>query len=113
LENSRIKMADFAAGLAPMLDRPIVDMTELKGYYQVEMDIPMEELMAIARKAGAMVPGPGGGGDASRAPADAAADPSGGSIFAAVQKMGLKLEARKVPIEQIVIDHVEKMPTEN
>jgi uncharacterized protein (TIGR03435 family) len=60
-----------------------------------------------------MIPGGGGGADAARAPADAAAEPSGGSIFAAVQQMGLKLEARKAPIEQIVIDHVEKMPTEN
>jgi uncharacterized protein (TIGR03435 family) len=113
LENSRITMSDFAAGLAPMMDKPIVDMTELKGYYQIAMDIPMEELMAIARKAGAMVPSSGGGGDAARAPADAAADPSGGSIFASVQKLGLKLEARKAPITQIVVDHVEKMPTEN
>jgi len=111
LENSRITMADFAAGLAPMLDKPIVDMTELKGYYQIAMDIPMEELMAIARKAGAMVPGPGGA-DAARAPVAAAPEP-GGSIFASVQQLGLKLEARKAPIEHIVIDHVEKMPTEN
>jgi len=111
LENSRITMADFAAGLAPMLDKPILDMTELKGYYQIAMDIPMEEMMALMRKAGAMAPG--GGGDASRAPADAAPDPSGGSIFASVQQLGLKLESRKAPIEQVVIDHVEKMPTEN
>jgi uncharacterized protein (TIGR03435 family) len=111
LENSRITMAKFAEGLTPMLDRPIVDMTELKGYYQVAMDIPMEEIMALARKAGQMVPGPGGG-DAARAPVDAAAEP-GGSIFATVQQLGLKLEARKAPLEQIVIDHVEKMPTEN
>src|ERR1017187_6148852 len=112
LENSRITMAKFAEGLSPMLDKPIVDMTELKGYYQVAMDIPMEEIMAIAKRAG-MMPGVGGGGDAGRAPAEAAPDPSGGSIFATVQQLGLKLEARKVPIEQIVIDHVEKMPTEN
>jgi len=111
MENSRITMSDFAAGLAPMLDKPVVDMTELKGYYQIAMDIPMEELMAIARKAGAMVPAPGG--DAARAPADAAADPSSGSIFATVQQLGLKLESRKAPIEHIVIDHVDKMPTEN
>jgi len=27
--------------------------------------------------------------------------------------MGLKLEARKLPIELIVVDHAEKVPTEN
>jgi uncharacterized protein (TIGR03435 family) len=112
LENSRVTMARFAEGLTPMLDKPIVDMTGLKGYWQVTMDLPMEEIMAIAKKAGAMIPGGGGGGDASRAPADSASEP-GGSIFATVQQLGLKLEPRKASLEQIVIDHVEKMPTEN
>ena len=38
---------------------------------------------------------------------------SSGSISNSVQQLGLKLEARKAPIEHIVIDHIEKMPTEN
>jgi bla regulator protein blaR1 len=38
----------------------------------------------------------------------------GPSVFAAVQeKLGLKLEASKAPIEILVIDHAEKVPTEN
>jgi uncharacterized protein (TIGR03435 family) len=48
------------------------------------------------------------------AAADAASDPgSGGSVFTAVQAMGLKLDARKETIDTIVVDHVEKTPTEN
>ena len=36
------------------------------------------------------------------------------SIFTAVQEqLGLRLEAQKVPVEMLVIDHVEKVPTEN
>jgi uncharacterized protein (TIGR03435 family) len=42
-----------------------------------------------------------------------ASDPSGGSVFASIQKLGLKLEHQKVPIEFIVIDHLGKSPTEN
>jgi uncharacterized protein (TIGR03435 family) len=30
-----------------------------------------------------------------------------------VQQLGLKLEPRKVPIDLIVIEHLEKAPTEN
>ena len=41
-----------------------------------------------------------------------ASDP-GTSIFESVQKLGLKLEARKSPLDNIVVDHLEKTPTEN
>ena len=37
----------------------------------------------------------------------------GPSVFAAVQELGLKLEASKAPIEILVIDHAEKIPAEN
>jgi uncharacterized protein (TIGR03435 family) len=30
-----------------------------------------------------------------------------------VKKLGLKLEPRQAKVEQLVIDHVEKTPTEN
>ena len=112
MEASRITMAKLAEGLSPLSDHPIVDMTGLKGNYQVTMEISMQELMAAARAAGAAVPAAApGGGDAGK-PADAASDPSG-SIFTAVQALGLKLEPRKMPLTMIMVDRVEKMPTEN
>ena len=54
---------------------------------------------------------PGAAGPAGLA--GAASDPGGSSIFDSVQKLGLKLEPRKVPVEMIVIDKIEKTPTEN
>ena len=41
------------------------------------------------------------------------ADVPGGTLFDAVEKLGLKLEARKVSIETVVVDQVHKMPTGN
>jgi uncharacterized protein (TIGR03435 family) len=35
------------------------------------------------------------------------------TIFAALQDLGLKLEKRKGPVEVLMVDHVEKVPTEN
>jgi uncharacterized protein (TIGR03435 family) len=94
--------------------RQVVDMTGLKGNYQVALDISLADLMNMARAAGMDVPGgPGGGGRAMSA-ADAASDPSGGAtMLQSVQTLGLKLESRKAVVEQLVIDHVEKTPTEN
>jgi uncharacterized protein (TIGR03435 family) len=114
MELSRVSMAQFAEMISRFLDHPAVDMTELKGNYQVAVDLTMQDMMNVARSAGVAVPRGSAGGDATVAgPAEAASEPSSGSIFQSVQLMGLKLESRKAPIDQIVIDHLEKNPTEN
>jgi uncharacterized protein (TIGR03435 family) len=113
LEAARMTLAALADTLSRFVDRPVVDLTELKGSYQVALDLSMEDLRNAARTAGFMGLGMGGGRDGARPPADAASDPGGLSIFAAVQQLGLKLEPRKAPLDLIVIDHLEKTPTEN
>jgi uncharacterized protein (TIGR03435 family) len=93
-------------------------MTELKGTYQLTIDIPMEEIMAIISKQAAaagiaLPPGAGGPGAGAGAGAPVASDPTGGSIFQIVQQFGLKLDPRKEPVDAIVVDHLEKTPTED
>ena len=114
MELSKMSMEGLAAVISRFVDKPVMDMTELKGNYQMTIQLTMEDMMNAARAQGMQIPGasPGGAASSSR-PADAASDPSGSSIFSTVQQMGLKLEARKAPIETIIIDHVEKAPTEN
>ncbi len=113
-EFGKLTMAKFAETLSQIANLPVVDMTELKGNYQVAFDIPMADLMKVAQAAGFALPGAPPAGDAGNAPANAASDPSGGNaIFESVQKLGLKLEQRKAPMETIVVDHLEKAPTDN
>ena len=111
MEMSKMTMPAFAEMLTRFLDRPVVDMTELKGTYQIALDLSMDVMLNLARTAGVGVPALGARGEAGR-PADAS-DPSGSSIFSSLQQMGLRLESRKAPVEFIVIDHLEKLPTEN
>jgi len=126
LEASHMTVATLTDLLTTFVDRPVVDQTELKGAYQVTLDLSIEDLMGVMRSrgmamgmgmpGGPMPPGamPGAGAAAGGAPSAAtASDPSGGAIFSAVQKLGLKLEPRKAPVELVVIDHMEKSPTEN
>jgi uncharacterized protein (TIGR03435 family) len=110
MENSRLAMDRFVELLARFVDKPVVDQTELKGEYQVAIDLSMEDLKSVARSSGMMnaaTAGPAAGGAAVEA-----ADPSS-SVFTSVKQLGLKLEPRKAPVEMIVVDHAERTPTEN
>jgi uncharacterized protein (TIGR03435 family) len=115
LESAGMTMQAFADLLTRFMDRPVMDMTELKGTYQIGLDLSMIDLFNAAKSSG-LVPGGaaiGGPGGPAGAAAGASDPTGGGSIFDAVQALGLKLETRKSPVDTIVIDHVEKMPTEN
>jgi uncharacterized protein (TIGR03435 family) len=107
-------MAGFADMLGNSLDRPVVDMTELKGKYDFTLDYTPEEGQGMMGPMGKMPPmtppvGHEGG------PGAAAPDPqSGPSLFTALQEqLGLKLEPRKGPVDLLVVDRAEKVPTEN
>jgi uncharacterized protein (TIGR03435 family) len=118
MEFSKLKMENFAEMLTRFCDRPVVDMTELNGSYQVAIEMSTDMMRSMAMKSGMgmamMQGGPGpGGGDAGRADAaPTAADPSG-SVFSSVQQLGLKLDPRKEAVDTIFVDKLEKTPTEN
>ena len=65
-----------------MINRPVIDMTNVEGKYDISPEVSMK----------ASTPAP--------------------SIFSAVQKLGLKLDSRKAPLNILIVDAAEK-PTEN
>ena len=106
LELTKMNTTGMVEMLGRFVDRPIVDMTDLKGRYDLTLDVGVEDMLALARAAGMSIPVRGV--DGARA-----SEPGSSSVFAAVQQYGLKLEPRKAPIELLVVDHVERTPTEN
>ncbi len=113
MEMSKVTMTSLVDTLAPLTDRPVLDMTELKGTYQIAVDLPMEDLQIIVQRQAATLGLPIPGPPPSANPADIASTPGGSAIFSAMEKLGLKLDARKAPVETIMVDHLEKTPTEN
>jgi uncharacterized protein (TIGR03435 family) len=83
--------------------RQIVDMTGIPGNYDTAIEIPLTYILALQTRQRPPVGGPG----------DVASDPVGDPLMEAVKSMGLKLESRKAPMDQFVVDHIEKTPTEN
>lgn len=111
LEITGVAMPAFAQMLSRLLDEPVADMTGLTGRYQITLDLAPEELARVAQKQSARdgigLPAP------PAQDADVATAPAGADIFEAVEKLGLKLEPRKDAVDMIVVDHVEKTPSEN
>ena len=107
-ETKRLTMATFTDMLTRFLDRPVIDMTALKGGYDMVLDLSPEDRMSMlirsAVAAGVVLP------PQALALLDGA---SGDSLSNALKKAGLTLESRKAPLEVIVVDQMQKTPTEN
>ena len=111
---SSATMKTFAEMLSVgLVDRPVVDMTGLTGTYDLAGELGLEDMIGVVRSSVSFMPIGGGGGDAGGGPAANLPDPSGSSVSRSLQNMGLKLEPRRLQLELLVIDHAEKIPTEN
>lgn len=107
-EGKKLTMAILADSLAQFLDRPVVDLTSLTGRYDFVFDITEEDYRNMLIRAGA------NRGVALPPEALRLLDTgSPVSLFHAAEKLGLKLDARKVPLDLLVIDEIHKTPTEN
>jgi uncharacterized protein (TIGR03435 family) len=94
LNGAAVPLVALAEQFSLRLGRTVVDMTGLKGSYDINLGWTSDE----------------GQLPISDAPPDSRplSDPQGPTIFTALsEQLGLKLESRKGPVEVLVIDHVE------
>jgi uncharacterized protein (TIGR03435 family) len=89
--------------------RPVVDGTGLLGEYDFKLDF------SILGLSGGMNSSITAAAEARlKQGLDPLPDDGGPTLFAAVQQqLGLKLESTKAPLDVLVIDHANKVPTEN
>ncbi|MBZ5578075.1 MAG: TIGR03435 family protein [Acidobacteriia bacterium] len=108
LEGRKLSATLLADTLARFADRPVIDLTKLTANYDFVLEFTPEDYRAMmirsAIAAGVTLPP-----QALQLAEAASLD----SLFNAVEKLGLKLEARKAPVDTLVIDRMEKTPTEN
>jgi uncharacterized protein (TIGR03435 family) len=99
-------MEQLATMLGVQLGQPVKDATGMKGKYDFTLSWANEP---FGGRGGAM-PGSEGG-----APGASLAEPDNGpTLLQAIQsQLGVKLESKKTQVEILVVDHVEKVPTEN
>jgi len=104
----KVSMDMLARQLERYVDRPILDMTDLKGIYDLNFAVTPEDyqrlLIRAAVNAGMILP------------PQAIQFMDNGSIVSlldGLQQLGLKMDARKAPLDVLVIDQLSKTPTEN
>lgn len=107
-EAKKLTMAYLVRGLELYMDRPIVDMTDLTGTYDFTLEVTAEDYQAMLVRAAVT-------GGLTLPPEalkllDGASLPS---LLDAMQKVGLKLDARKAPLDVLVIEEARKTPTDN
>ena len=107
-EAKKLDMTRFADMLSRFTDRPVVDMTDLKGRYDFTLELSPEDrtamLVRIAVAQGVVLPP-----QALRA-LDFG---SNVSLSSSLEKLGLTFDSRRAPLEVLVVDSIQKTPTEN
>jgi uncharacterized protein (TIGR03435 family) len=100
LEYTRIPMRILAVLLSRQLKQPVVDKTGIDGYFDIDLEwLPDEPVRG------------GRGVDGAPMETDMAQRPD---LFRAVQiQLGLKLDQSKMPMDVLVIDHVDQTPVGN
>lgn len=107
-EATRVTMKALADLLAPFVDRPILDMTGLEGRYNVAVVLTPEDFQALMSRSVAAA-----GYVVSPEALRLAETASAVAVPDALARVGLKLRPQRAPVEVLVIDSIDRSPSEN
>jgi bla regulator protein blaR1 len=93
LHGDAVNMSDLVLFVENWSDRPMIDNTGIKGLYNIQTD----GWTPLLQRQG--TPGPGD---------EDLADPIRPTLFMIMDRLGLKLEAQKAPVDRWIIDRVER-----
>jgi uncharacterized protein (TIGR03435 family) len=106
-EGKRFTGAMLASTLERYCDRPVLDMTGVTSVFDFSFDVTPEESQVLGMRA-ALYAG-------VKLPPQLLnqLDAGGNPLIGAMQQLGLKLDARKAPIDVLVVDGVRRTAREN
>jgi uncharacterized protein (TIGR03435 family) len=110
LDAKKLSLDEFTEWFSNFMDRPVIDKTGLKGYYDFRLNLSPRDFQIMwiwaAMAGGADIP-----------PAVPTVPTVDGlsleSLPNAPKEVGFKLERGKGPMNVLVIDSIQKKPTEN
>lgn len=89
----RVTISEFAAKISEPLGRPVLDGTGLQGRFDISINVTSYMSAPVAKDGELDLPG---------------------LLFTALQKqLGVRLQTRRSPVDILVVDRAEKVPTEN
>ena len=108
LELRRVLIPALVDTLGRFMDRPILNLTKLDGRYNISFPITPEEYMPMmvrsAVNAGITLPPQA---------LQLLDNPAISSVVDGLKSVGLLLQARRAPLDMLVVDSIERTPTEN
>jgi uncharacterized protein (TIGR03435 family) len=105
-EARKVTMAMLAEAVGRFVGRPVVDATGLSGHFNIRFETPNVRILTVRYGASVGVP----------VPPDAlqfANDVAGAAMNTALGSVGLSLESRVLPLDVLVVDAIERTPTDN
>ena len=108
IDARKVTMTQLVEVLARFVDRNVLDMTALTGRYDVTIELTPEDFRAANLRSAVA-----GGATLSPQAFQLLENSSLSAIPDALKPLGLLLQPRRAPLEVVVIDSIDKTPTEN